>query len=387
MTILCSILLFIGSFSFCTANPTPYDANYDPATVLQEDMQKGVALSNSLLELSGSTTRFITDWSPGSSLPNKSDDLVTVYLVKSGARKAFVDQSLARTRKTAEKIKNNEFEIDTKYEDCDDDDDCVENLYGSAASEASDLAIQTLSGVFESEFARVGENCHCVVLLEEDLLRFKEMFTSSWDTFLLDLRYESDEELLAAFEADLIPHKLLDQSNDSLPLFVPLFLLHELGHLKHEFLPQNSEIFNDNIDQLLSEGLSEKKYEEIRADLFASDIYNRACFSGEVQEDVRNTCITSSSVSLMYYVWTLTGKSKKARCLRYFDNSSTHPNLHLRYLIKDLYFNDSEGAYNLLSDFLNTRKKIANKPWINENNTCQSMKNSTFSGNAVRYQF
>jgi len=385
MSSLCALLAYVITLGFCSDKPTPYDTGYLPAIALRTEVQKSVEISNQLLERSGRDWKFVTDWSTEGDVGHDSENVLTVYLVRSRARLSAVQASIDKTKKIVENQLAHDHQVLLEYDNCTDADDCVEKLY---VNNSSKLAIQTLSNIFETEIAKTQINCNCVVLFEDDLIRFKEMFTSYWDSFLLSIRFDSEAELKEAIEQDKVPHMLLDSIEENLFSFIPLFLLHEMGHFDRTFKPTTIHAFDDQIDSMINLGLNSSKYEEIRADLFASDVYFGGCFSENITKEIQKTCVNGSTISMMIFAWTLTGKSKEARCLRYLDRSKTHPNLQLRFLIRDLYMSrDSESAKSLLSDFLNIRSQISSKSWINEVSTCKNMTSATYSERTYSHDF
>ena len=375
--------LFIIIPSACAPSvETPYDADYLPSTAFRPEVERAVAAANDLLVAAGHEISLQTDWETEVwGLPPTDDSIITVYLVRSAATPSAVSAATDNAIATINAILETPTAVDPAYEGCRDEDDCVEFLYTQpegAPVSANELALDVLEQIAANDLGVFRASCRCIVLKDFDLDRFNRVIGYPWDAYLLALRFETEEELLAAADEGRIPDSMLDGEGLTLQAWLPFLLLHEVGHAASMDSLSALQAAGTRLGDSLS-SFSEPKRAEAAADAFAASILARGCFDRQLEPDVINACLGPSILSALLYTLGLYGKSKEARCVRYFDATATHPNIYLRLLIAThLQQPENDPGKNLLEDFLQTRDALSVRPWISANEFCHRRHGLTF---------
>lgn len=371
MTLLCSLSTAIG----CSAPPSAYDVGYKPSTALRAPVSQAIQTTNDLLSASNEPIRLLADWETPPTTRTSTDlTYLTVYLVRSDIsanRRAvalrIIDQMIAQNL-DAEVI------ADPAYEHCTDHDDCVERLYPLPPNvdvPISTLSIQTLENIASGELAQFAPRCECLILFDFDLVRYHRVLGYAWDAYFLANLFESEDELRTAAESGRVPSILLDGKGLSLHAILPMLLLHEVGHFRHEFAFPDTVWRSAVAKQMFDETLNETKREEVRADAYAGDVFNRGCFNRKLSEQTVEACYGAATISANMELLTLFGKSKEARCHRFFDHSDRYPNIMLRFkIMNQVLIPDSDSGYQNLTDYLDTRSILAEKSWMKTEAIC-----------------
>lgn len=363
MSLACLVFAAILPTIACPPTPPAIVEQLGEATLLRPDVERAIQVTNDALQAAHEPFRVEASWQLNGRGLSKSE--IAVYLVRSPAS----SRVLARERKGLEAMIA---AIGTDYggivedaEHCGDLDDCVETLYPEATV---NLVLKVLNRLNAWELAKTSPECRCIVLIEQDLRLYRIVFGADWDRYILLTRFDNAEELRAALENNRIPDDLLDGEGVPLEAMVAFLLLHEVGHLTD--LPlQISARENVDLAKFL-DGLSPDQREELRADSFVARVLVARCFGQNPTGLLLHACLAPPVLSMLTFVVGMKGKSKDARCLRYFDTVLGYPNWQARLLLLDYQLEPING-YLLLSKYLSTRQQLLEQPWIGESEVCR----------------
>lgn len=352
--------------------PTPYDYGLIDAEDQNGEVDAAIALASEHLRFANTPTRLIRRRS-NDSAPIEEGSLA-VYLVTEPGTAIAAIREMERLREKVAAFKLQDFQFDHAFANCGEADDCVENLY--KAPNVTAIVLDTLQQITNSHVAEAPTECRCIVLYGRDLQRYQSVFGSPWGRFIVEARYAGE----APPANPSIPEIMLDDKGLAPRWLLMTILLHEVGHYHPEFVFQAPKGFAQSaITTYLSFLGTVRKLEEARADAFAADVMHKSCFSSGLSADARHSCVAAAYASLVFFGITLWGKTKEARCVRYFDPSVDYPNFHLRNLVRDVLAFDSSPGISLLEDFLRTRTALAKKEWIDGMPNCRRTRDATLA--------
>lgn len=365
MSLACALL---GAWlsAWCPPAPPPLVEHLSGAVRLRPQVEQSADTANRMLAAAGEPYRITPSWLlEGRGL--RPSELV-VYLMQSPASPSARAVQRESAAAIIDSIHSDEAGIDETFEGCADLDDCVEDLY---PEETGTLAIHVLNQLNKSEVGLTHSECRCIVLIEHDLRMFELVFGADWDSYVLITRYAGDEDgLREAIDQDLIPNSLTDGKAVSLKAMIAIVFLHEIGHQSnHEIIPSVLAEEAGLSDFIAAQDGSRR--EEFRADAFVASVLKRACFGREVQTDEYAVCLAPVELGMLNFVIGVKGKSREARCLRYFDIVEGYPNWQARFLAMGVLYNGYSSVA-LFQDYLETRAALARAPWVDEVPACVS---------------
>lgn len=360
MSPICALLASVLT-ALCAPAPPPVLDGLHPAVALRPEVERAAATANALLEAAGETPKVVPEWNldgtPG-------EDEVVVYLMGSPASPSSQAAQRKRATELVETMQTNLPEIDQRFYDCSDSDDCVEGLY---PEETGTLAVNAVNQLNSWDVGKTDPDCRCVLLNENDLRIFAIVFGAAWDRYFLLNRFDSAEEFQQALDQGRIPEMILDGRAMTLEAMLVLILLHEVGHVSpHDFGPPPDGDGGTIATYRASLDASER--EEARADDFLAGVLNRACIGRPLAQDQYDACLAPPELGLLTFVIGMKGKSRVARCLRYFDTVKGYPNWQARFLTISAALNP--GFSDMLGDYLGTRAELAKEPWARTTPGC-----------------
>lgn len=378
MSIACLLAkLGLVSASLCVG-PTPYDIGYiDADEKLLHQVGNAVEITNELMAAAGEPSRLVLR-RMGDQAPSQA--ALSVFLVTPPGSAAMVQARLDRIGRKLDQFRLENFEMDPKYENCRDEDDCAEFLY--RGQNITELVVDTFDGLTNADVAREVEDCKCIVLHAADLRQYQAVFGRPWGAFIFGARYAGEPPP----DMTKVPDIMKEPDGLDLRWILPTILLHEVGHTRPEvplLVPKGP--LEASMTEYVTQLGGERKTEEVRADAYAATVMKRSCFLPGVGADAKRACVVSAYTSMVVFGLTMWGKTKEALCARYFDPSVKYPNLHLRSLMRDALMSESASVAGLFADFLATRANLARKPGLQGVKRCSDGLSATFarSGTSV----
>jgi hypothetical protein len=371
MTIACFLAkLGLVSASLC-AGPTPYDIGYiDADQELLNQVGNAVEMTNELIAAAGEPPRLVLR-RMGAQVSDQA--ALSVFVVTPPGSAAMVHAGLERMGKTLDQFRLESFEMDPKYANCGDEDDCAEFLY--RGQNITELVVDTFDGLANADVAREVEECKCIVLHAVDLRQYQAVFGRPWGAFIFGARYAGEPPP----DMTKVPEIMKEPDGLDLRWILPTILLHEVGHTRPEvpLVMPKGPLEASVTDYFMQLG-GGRKAEEARADAYAAAIMKHSCFLPGVSADAKRACLVSAYASMVVFGLTMWGKTKEALCARYFDPSVNYPNLHLRSLLRNALMTGSESSANLFADFLAMRTKLARKAGLQQVKRCADGLEATF---------
>ena len=226
MSIACFLAkLGLVSASLC-AGPTPYDIGYiDANQELLDQVGDAVEITNELLAAAGEPSRLVLR-KMGDQAPDQA--ALSVFVVTPPGSAAMVQAGLDRIGKTLDQFRLESFEMDPKYENCDDGDDCAEFLY--RGQNITELVVDTFDGLANADVAREVGECKCIVLHAMYLRQYQAVFGRPWGAFILGARYAGEPPP----DMTKVPEIMKEPGGLDLQWILPTVLLHEVGHTRPE---------------------------------------------------------------------------------------------------------------------------------------------------------
>lgn len=371
MSIACFLAkLGLVAASLCTG-PMPYDIGYiDADQELLDQVGDAVGMADEMMAAAGEPLRLVLrrmgDQAPGR-------DVLSVFVVTQPGSAAMVQAGLSKTGRILDQFRLENFVMDPKYKNCNDEDDCAEFLY--RGQNITELVVDTFDGLANAVVASEVEECRCIVLHAEDLRQYQAVFGRPWGAFIFGARYAGEPPP----DMTKVPEIMKEPAGLDLRWILPTILLHEVGHARPE-VPL--VVPNGPLEASMSEYVTQlgggRKAEEVRADAYAAVAMKRSCFLPSVGADTKRACLVPVYTSMVVFGLTMWGKTKEALCARYFDPSVNYPNLHLRWIMRDALMSGDPRGANLFADFLATRAKLARKPGLRTVKRCADGLAATF---------
>ncbi|MBP0115586.1 hypothetical protein [Bradyrhizobium vignae] len=357
-------------FLFACALTVPHDFGYvDAQDGSRIEVDAAIAMANEHLGAANIRRQLV--YRGASERTKLADNEIAVYVVVEPGSAVAIKREIERLRTKVLEFQSRDFQFDPAFQDCSDTDDCVENLY--KGPNVASLVIETIEKITNSHVAEANNDCRCVILFARDLQRYQAVLGAPWARFLLRARFSGEIDP----DTSKVPDIMLHDDGFALRWILVNVLLHEVGHhekwFMYEVLQGPAQNALQNYRKFLG---TERKIEEARADAFGADVMSKSCFSN-ISSDAKRSCITAVYSSMVIFGITLWGKTKEARCVRYFDPSIDYPNFHLRGLVRDLLMVKGSRP-ELLEDFLDTRAGLSQKPWIKDVPICLKLKQATF---------
>jgi hypothetical protein len=260
---------------------------------------------------------------------------VPVYLLRRPA--LTIEAGIAKTSRALETFRAElaKTAVPPEFDSCTDTDPCSALMY--AGTQMGRLASEVYQSSAAVDAAATEIDCQCVMLIEDDLRKFKLIFGPS---------IESGEPIVP------------------LAWYVPWYALHEVGHRNSDFVLIPSVAWAD-LYRRTQFGLNANQKEEMRADAYAASMLGRACLvqqNQEVRETVAQACYGLATMNLQNWFYGLFDKTDDGLRRQYLNDGRTHPNTVMRLLVANVIMTDGgEKAVALLTDFMEKREIFAKR--------------------------
>ena len=314
-----------------------YDSPPDPREVfglqdalnsdLLPEVEEAIEVANTALAVEG---RFllIPNWKPGSG--KRGVQGIAVYFLRRPGLSSEI--GIAKTKEVLDTFRTElaQAELPSQFENCTETDPCAAQMYAHTHMARLTTDLYQSSSAVDS--AATESDCRCVMLIEDDLLKFRLIFGPS-----------------------------INNGKPIVPLtwYVPWYALHEVGHPGPQ-LPAAPQPGLGSPLRTNQSALNEQQKEEMRADAYAATILRKACFvqtDREVREAVSQACLGLAIQSLQFWFYGIFDKTDTGLRRQYLNDGRTHPNALMRLLAMNVVMSDGgDKPVELLKEFLDKRE-------------------------------